>query len=315
MLSVLVSSLSVVCAAAVLLLGAGDLVGPGGPGGDWRDGEPKQKHERTVGYVSNPGTFPRPLSAVDEARYLREFAAGSREARNVLVERNLRLVAHIVKKFSNTKVETDDLISIGTIGLIKGINTFKTDKGTRLATYAARCIQNEILMYLRSIRPLHAEVHLHDPIGVDREGNELTLMDVLATDEDTVPDEVGSRLDESRVRGRVLDLAGKERTVLELRYGIWTGIAQTQREIARALGISRSYVSRIEKKALGRLRKELRLEIYHLTGPATPGGRRPAAPSVTATPCTPATPATATTPANPGIPAPSATPDAPTTPI
>ncbi len=221
----------------------------------------------TIGYVSNPGTFPRPLSASEEARCLREMAAGSKQARDTLIERNLRLVAHIVKKFGNTRVETDDLISIGTVGLIKGINTFKSDRGTRLATYAARCIQNEILMYLRSIRPQTAEVHLNDPIGIDREGNELTLMDVLYTDEDMVPDAVGVRLDESKVRDRVAGLGGKEKLVLELRYGLGAGVIQTQREIARCLHISRSYVSRIEKKAIGRLRKELRAEIYHLTGP------------------------------------------------
>ncbi len=262
-------------AALVAVLGSGTgrpFAGDDDPDGG---GPPESRGRRPgseIGYVSNPGTFPRPLSAIDEARYLREMSAGSREARNVLIERNLRLVAHIVKKFGNTKVETDDLISIGTIGLIKGINTFKSDRGTRLATYAARCIQNEILMYLRSIRSLHAEVHLHDPIGVDREGNELTLLDVLATDENAVPDEVGTRLDEGKVRLQVSDLSGKERTVLELRYGIGTDISETQREIARKLGISRSYVSRIEKKALGRLRKELRTQIYHLTGPAHLGG-------------------------------------------
>lgn len=282
MLSLLLGGLPLLGVAAALLVAAFSLAGPAGGGSDQggagRDSGPGQKAR--VGHVSNPGTFPRPLCAVDEARYLREMAGGSKEARNVLVERNLRLVAHIVKKFNNTKVETDDLISIGTIGLIKGINTFKPDRGTRLATYAARCIQNEILMYLRSIRPLHAEVHLHDPIGVDREGNELTLLDVLATDEDAVPDEVGTRLDESKVRGRVSGLCGKEKMVLELRYGIRTGIAETQREIARKLGISRSYVSRIEKKALGRLKKELRAEIYHLTGPSRQNlaHRPPAAP-------------------------------------
>lgn len=246
---------------AVPLLWAGAMLLAAARGGD--DGS-------RIGYVSNPGTFPRPLSAADEARYLKEMAEGSKEARNILVERNLRLVAHIVKKFSNTRVETDDLISIGTVGLIKGINTFKPDKGTRLATYAARCIQNEILMYLRSIRQQHAEVHLDDPIGVDREGNELTLMDVLHTDEDVVPDEVGSHLDGSKVRHRVSGLTGKEKLVLELRYGLQSGVSQTQREIARKLGISRSYVSRIEKKALGRLKKELRTEIYHLTSPVRP---------------------------------------------
>jgi RNA polymerase sporulation-specific sigma factor len=231
-----------------------------------RSGDDKERGK--VGYVSNPGAFPRPLSQSDEARYLREMSDGSREARNTLVERNLRLVAHIVKKFSNTRVETDDLISIGTVGLIKGINTYRVDRGTRLATYAARCIQNEILMYLRSIRPLHAEVHLSDPIGVDREGNELTLLDVLATDGDMITDEVGSRLDETKVRGRVSSLTGKEKLVLELRYGIGTDVTRTQREIARELGISRSYVSRIEKKALLHLRRELRSEICHLGNPS-----------------------------------------------
>ncbi len=214
-----------------------------------------------IGYVSNPGTFPRPLSPAEEARYLAELQKGSVEARNVLIERNLRLVAHIVKKFSNTRVDLDDLISIGTIGLIKGISTYKPDRGTRLATYAARCIQNEILMYLRSIRPQQAEVFLHDPIGVDREGNELTFLDILYTDEDVVPDTVGVRLDESKVRKRVARLKGKEKLVVELRYGLKGGVIRTQREIARRLGISRSYVSRIEKKALGRLRKELQAEI------------------------------------------------------
>lgn len=227
----------------------------------------RDEHESIVGYVSNPGTFPRPLSRADEARYLKEMAAGSSEARSVLIERNLRLVAHIVKKFANTRVETDDLISIGTVGLIKGINTFDPTRGTRLATYAARCIQNEILMYLRTIRPLNAEVRLSDPIGVDREGNELTLMDVLCSDEDMVPDLVGSRLDENRVRGRVSRLTGKEKLVLELRYGLANGVSKTQREIAHMLGISRSYVSRIEKKALGRLRKELRADACHVTCP------------------------------------------------
>ncbi len=222
---------------------------------------PRTESPGTIGYVSNPGTFPRPLSAADEARYLKLMAEGSREARSILIERNLRLVAHIVKKFSNTRVDTDDLISIGTVGLIKGINTFKTDRGTRLATYAARCIQNEILMYLRSIRAQQTEVFLHDPIGVDREGNELTLLDILYTDEDLVPDTVGTIIDESKVRSRVSGLSGKEKTVVELRYGLKNGVTQTQREIARRLGISRSYVSRIEKKALSRLKRELRAEI------------------------------------------------------
>lgn len=210
-----------------------------------------------AGYVTNSSTFPQPLPEDEEARYLARLQQGDEEARAVLIERNLRLVAHIVKKFDNTGEETDDLISIGTVGLIKAIGTFKPDKGTRLATYAARCIENEILMHLRSLKRVRGEVSLYDPIGVDREGNEITLIDVLQTDGDTVPDLVGKRLDETRLREKLKVLGAKERQVLELRYGINGGPRKTQREIARMLGISRSYVSRIEKKAVTRLCQEL----------------------------------------------------------
>ncbi len=215
-----------------------------------------------AGYVTNSSTFPQPLSEDEEARYLAKLQGGCEEARAVLIERNLRLVAHIVKKFDNTGEETDDLISIGTVGLIKAIGTFKPDKGTRLATYAARCIENEILMHLRSLKRVRGEVSLYDPIGVDREGNEITLIDVLGSDPDVVPDLVGKRLDESRLREKLKRLAGKERQVLELRYGISGGARKTQREIARMLGISRSYVSRIEKKAVLKLCRELFEEGY-----------------------------------------------------
>lgn len=210
-----------------------------------------------VGFVTNSSTFPQPLNEEEEARYLARLQAGDEEARSVLIERNLRLVAHIVKKFDNTGEEVDDLISIGTVGLIKAIGTFKPDKGTRLATYAARCIENEILMHLRSLKRVRGEVSLYDPIGVDREGNEIQLIDVLGSDPDVVPDLVGRRLDESRLREKLKHLAGKERQVLELRYGIAGGPRKTQREIARMLGISRSYVSRIEKKAVLKLCREL----------------------------------------------------------
>lgn len=210
-----------------------------------------------VGFVNNSSTFPQPLNEEEEARYLARLQAGDEEARSVLIERNLRLVAHIVKKFDNTGEEVDDLISIGTVGLIKAIGTFKPDKGTRLATYAARCIENEILMHLRSLKRVRGEVSLYDPIGVDREGNEIQLIDVLGSDPDVVPDLVGRRLDESRLREKLKHLAGKERQVLELRYGIAGGPRKTQREIARMLGISRSYVSRIEKKAVLKLCREL----------------------------------------------------------
>lgn len=209
-----------------------------------------------AGYVANNSTFPQPLSE-EEAHYLQRLQQGDEEARAVLIERNLRLVAHIVKKFDNTGEDTDDLISIGTVGLIKAIATFRPDKGTRLATYAARCIENEILMHLRSLKRTRGEVSLYDPIGVDREGNEITLIDVLGSDPDVVPDLVGRRLEEGRLREKLQKLGGKERQVLELRYGISGGPRKTQREIARMLGISRSYVSRIEKKAVTKLCREL----------------------------------------------------------
>ena len=210
-----------------------------------------------AGYLSNSNTFPQPLSEEEEARYLNLLQKGEGNARTVLVERNLRLVAHIVKKFDNTGEETDDLISIGTVGLIKAISTFDPSKGTRLATYAARCIENEILMHLRSTKRVRGEVSLYDPIGVDREGNEITLIDVLGSDPDVVPDLVGRKFEERNLREKLSKLASKERQVLEMRYGLGTGITKTQREIARILGISRSYVSRIEKKAVTKLCKEL----------------------------------------------------------
>lgn len=210
-----------------------------------------------AGFVANNNAFPAPLSEQEEAQYLSRMRNGEEEARNVLVERNLRLVAHICKKFDNTMEDVEDLISIGTIGLIKAINTFDPEKGTRLATYAARCIENEILMFLRSTRKTRSEVSLYDPIGVDREGNEITLIDVLGSDPDVVADLVGSKFEEKKLREKLSKLHGKERKVLELRYGLSNGIRKTQREIARMLGISRSYVSRIEKKAVSKLYKEL----------------------------------------------------------
>ncbi len=219
-----------------------------------------------AGFVANSSTFPQPLNEEEEAKYLSRLQKGDEEARAVLIERNLRLVAHIVKKFDNTGEDVDDLISIGTVGLIKAIGTFKPDRGTRLATYAARCIENEILMHLRSLKRVRGEVSLYDPIGVDREGNEITLIDVLGSDPDVVPDLVGKRLDESKLREKLKKLGGKERQVLELRYGISGGPRKTQREIARMLGISRSYVSRIEKKAVMKLCKELFEEGYGQQG-------------------------------------------------
>ncbi|MCK9221656.1 MAG: RNA polymerase sporulation sigma factor SigK [Limnochordia bacterium] len=207
-------------------------------------------------YVTNSGVFPKPLSPVEEAKLLAEMQEGDERARNVLIEHNLRLVAHIVKKFENTSNEADDLISIGTIGLIKAINTYRVDRNTRLATYAARCIENEILMHLRSTKRLRGEVMLQDPIGSDKEGNEITLMDILSSDED-VGETVELRIEEERLLRKMDKLGKREKEVLELRYGLNGGPRRTQREISKRLGISRSYVSRIEKKAISKLHEEM----------------------------------------------------------
>jgi len=212
-----------------------------------------------LGYVSNTNSFPQPLSAEEEQQYLQAYNDGSEDARNTLIERNLRLVAHIVKKYSNFSSDSDDLISIGTIGLIKAISTFDPSKGTRLATYAARCIENEILMQIRSSKKIQNEVSLHDPIGIDREGNEITLIDVIGNEAESVIDAVELKIQIKRLYTKMRTVLKKrEKTVLELRYGLQNGSSKTQREIAGMLGISRSYVSRIEKKAIKKLSKELK---------------------------------------------------------
>lgn len=210
-------------------------------------------------YVSS-NTFPAPLDAKQEAHWLAELAQGSAEAKDVLIEHNLRLVAHIVKKFDNTGEDSDDLISIGTIGLIKAINTFDVSKKIRLATYAARCVENEILMHLRSTKRMRYEVSLYDPIGVDKEGNAITLLDVLGTDPDVVADMVENQCEQERMVREVAKLEGREKTVLRMRYGLAGEARKTQREVASRLGISRSYVSRIEKKALEKVAQNLMAE-------------------------------------------------------
>lgn len=208
-----------------------------------------------VSYVTN-NSFPQPLTEEEEARYLSLLAQGNEDAKVILTERNLRLVAHIVKKFDSTGEDNDDLISIGTIGLIKAINTFNKAKGTRLATYAAKCIENEILMHLRSIKKNRQEVSIYDPIGIDKEGNEITLIDVLGTDPEVVADVVENDFEQKRLLEKVTRLTSREKRVLEMRFGLFNGARRTQREIARRLGISRSYVSRIEKRAISKLNKE-----------------------------------------------------------
>ncbi len=210
-----------------------------------------------VAYVTNSNAFPLPLSEEEEALFLDRLQAGDGEARNVLVERNLRLVAHIVKKFDNTGEDMDDLISIGTIGLIKAINTFDVTQKTRLATYAARCIENEILMHLRSTKKIRKDIMLYDSIGADKEGNEITLIDILGTDPDEVLEQVELSVEQEKLREMLTGLGAREKKVLELRYGLADGIRKTQREISRKLGISRSYVSRIEKRAITKLQHEM----------------------------------------------------------
>ncbi len=209
-----------------------------------------------VSYISNNISFPQPLSADEEIIYLKRFEKGDEEARNILVERNLRLVAHIVKKYNNIGIDVDDLISIGTIGLIKGITTFDRNKGTRLATYSARCIENEILMTIRANKKMKNEVSIQDPIGIDKEGNEISLMDILGTDPDEVLNEVELKVQIKKLYSKMASVLKKrELMVIKLRYGICNGGGKTQREIANMLGISRSYVSRIEKRAIKKLNK------------------------------------------------------------
>ncbi len=209
------------------------------------------------GYIANPSSFPQPLNSEQEVKYLEMFRHGDDDARNVLIERNLRLVAHIVKKYSSSTEESDDLISIGTIGLIKAISTFDNQKGTRLATYAARCIDNEILMHLRAAKKIKSEVSLHEPIGTDLEGNDIVLLDIMYNDGDSVIDEVDLRMQVKQLYNNMRNVLRKrEKTVLEMRYGLCDGVNLTQREIGKLLGISRSYVSRIEKKAIKKLMRE-----------------------------------------------------------
>ncbi|UNC92578.1 RNA polymerase sporulation sigma factor SigK [Candidatus Contubernalis alkaliaceticus] len=211
-----------------------------------------------VSYITN-NSFPKPLSKEDEKKYLQLMEKGDEYARRKLIEHNLRLVAHIIKKF-DCKEENEDLISIGTIGLIKAINTFNQGKGTRLATYAARCIENEILMHLRSTKKNKTEVSLQEPIGIDKEGNEITLLDILGSDSDVVLETVEFKIAQKKLYEIIKTLKAREQQVLKMRFGLPTGERKTQKEIAKKLGISRSYVSRIEKKVIRKLSKEFEAE-------------------------------------------------------
>ena len=211
------------------------------------------------GYIQCVTLFPEPLSAEEEKKCLEQMAKGNEEARNILIERNLRLVAHVAKKYSTSKIEQDDLISIGTIGLIKGINSFKIEKGARLSTYVSRCIDNEILMHLRATKKLGAEVYLNEPIGKDKDDNVVTLQEVLENNERNIEEEVDIKMKIKLLYEKMKDLLKeREKTILELRFGLGGHKPKTQNEIAKMMGISRSYVSRIETKAINKLAKEIK---------------------------------------------------------
>lgn len=210
-----------------------------------------------VSYISH-NAFPDPLSEAEENHYIEEMLKGDPKAKSILAEHNLRLVAHIVKKFNLSHEKTDDLISIGTIGLLKGINSFKPNKGTKLATYAAKCIENEILMYLRQSKKTRSEVYLQDAVGKDKKGNEITLIEVINPLQESVTDIAEQHLEYKELLQKINRLCYREKKVLLLRFGILDGIPQTQKQVAKELNISRSYVSRLEKKAIKNLNKILK---------------------------------------------------------
>ncbi len=211
-----------------------------------------------AGYVGGSGSFPPPLPVAEEARLVRQMQSGSEEAREKLITHNLRLVAHIAKKYVRCGRDADDVISIGTIGLIKAVSTFDAQKSTALSSYASRCIENEILMSIRLERKQVAEVSISEPIGLDSDGNNISIAEVLGTEPDMIFDAVRQRLDTERIfRTMQWALTERESTVVRLRYGLFGMQRLSQREIANLLGISRSYVSRIEKKALEKLNTAL----------------------------------------------------------
>ncbi len=208
-------------------------------------------------FVSDKGSFPRPLSAEEERECVLKCKAGDVEARERLIKHNLRLVAHIVKKYSSAG-EADDLLSVGSIGLIKGIESFEYGKGSQLATYVARCVENEILMYIRANKKHRSVMSLNEPVGIDKEGNEITLMEILPSGEDSVFDSAENKLITKKVLAILKDvLDEREYKIIRMRYGVRGSEAHTQLEVAKMLNISRSYVSRIEKKALEKLRRAL----------------------------------------------------------
>ena len=216
-----------------------------------------QSGENSVHYLSGAEVLPQPYTADEEQEILSRLEEEGEAIRNDLIEHNLRLVVYIARKFDNTGVELDDLISVGTIGLIKAVNTFNADKNIKLATYASRCIENEILMYLRRVVRLKGEVSLDEPLNVDWEGNELLLSDVLGTDNDVVYKDIEIGAEHEMLREAIAKLSPREKKIISLRYGLMNGREHTQREVADLMGFSQSFISRLEKRIIVRLKKEI----------------------------------------------------------
>lgn len=221
----------------------------------------QEQNKQFSTYIGGESGFPRPLNQEEEAFHLERFKHGKTdsersESRKILLEHNLRLVAHTAKKYTMACATPDELISIGTIGLIKALSSFDDSKGARLGTYAVSCIQNEILMYIRASKKYAGEVSMHEPVGMDRDGNEIVLMDLLSCDDSELVEEVDRNVQRRAIRKAVMNLQEeRERLIIQLRYGLLNGVEKTQREVGRMLGISRSYVSRIEKAALEKIKE------------------------------------------------------------
>lgn len=222
-------------------------------------GRPGVKKDGNIYYIGGSDVLPSPLTPVEEAELIERLSGTSADSvKTVLIERNLRLVVYIARKFENTGVNVEDLISIGTIGLIKAINTFKPDKKIKLATYASRCIENEILMHLRRNTRTKVEVSIDEPLNVDWEGNELLLSDILGTENDVIYRDIEDEVDRELLRLALNKLNHREKRIVELRFGLnGLGVEKTQKEVADLLGISQSYISRLEKKIIDRLKKEI----------------------------------------------------------
>lgn len=216
------------------------------------------KEKKEIFYIGGSDVLPPPLDSVEEAKMLEEYSNGSQEARAVLIERNLRLVVYIAKKFENAGINVEDLISIGTIGLIKAVNTFKIEKQIKLATYASRCIENEILMYLRRNTKIKSEVSLDEPLNVDWDGNELLLSDILGTENDLAYNHLEEEVNRKLLNNAMTKLNQREQQIMEMRFGLKNGREMTQKEVAEKMGISQSYISRLEKKIILRLKREVK---------------------------------------------------------